>query len=158
MDLVNPPGGHETERELATIYRERYAPLMRVAYLLTGSNETAEDVVQDVFIRCSDRLSTVDEPNSYLRKAVVNACRSEHRRTSREPAPMPRPVAEPLPTHLVELQAALAALNDRQRAAIVLRYFVDIPDTEIAATLDCTPSTVRSLIRRGIAQLREALS
>ena len=58
---------------------------------------------------------------------------------------------------LVELHDALGRLPERQRAAIILRYFVDIPDAEIAAALNCKSSTVRSLIRRGIGNLKENL-
>jgi RNA polymerase sigma factor (sigma-70 family) len=146
-----------TEQIFDAAYREHFAPLMRVAFLMTGSNETAEDVVQDVFLRCRTRLGDLEHARSYLRAAVINECRSVHRRARRAPEPEP-PLHDEIPTELLDLRDALAALPWRQRAAIVLRYFVDTPDAQIADTLGCRPSTVRSLIRRGIANLREVLS
>ena len=139
------------------LYREHFAALVRVAFLMTGSNEAAEDVVHDTFLRCRSRLANLDHPRSYLRAAVVNECRSVHRRAVRARSELTAESAT-LPTELVELQDALSRLPWRQRAAIVLRYFADIPDDEIAHALGCRPSTVRSHIRRGIAQLKEVLA
>jgi DNA-directed RNA polymerase specialized sigma24 family protein len=65
--------------DLEALYRAHYPALMRLGYLFTGSNEAAEDVVHDVFVRAGGRLP-LDHPASYLRAAVVNACRSQHRR------------------------------------------------------------------------------
>ena len=62
-----------------------------------------------------------------------------------------------MPSHLVELADALAALPERQRAAIVLRYYVDLPEAEIAELLGCRPTTVRSLVARGMVALREVI-
>ena len=123
---------------------------------MTGSNEAAEDAVQDAFIRCRPKLGALDHPPSYLRTAVINECRSVLRRAKCRTAEGDVE-AEDLPADLLELRDALGRLPDRQRAAIILRYFVDIPDVEIAAALSCKPSTVRSLIRRGVASLKEAL-
>ena len=152
-----PATVREPDQDFAALYREHFPALMRVAFLLTGSNEIAEDAVQDTFIRCRGKLTDLDHPRSYLRAALVNECRSLHRRSRREPAftrqPEPR-----LETELVELQDALARLPWRQRTAIVLRYFADVPDAEIARMLRCRPVTVRSHIRRGITSLREVLT
>ena len=139
------------------LYREHFPTLVRVAFLISGSAEAAEDAVQDAFIRFRPRLATLEHPPSYLRAAVVNECRSAHRR-SRLAEPDPAVSETTLPTELVELRDALDRLPWRQRAAIVLRYFVDIPDDEIAAALHCRPSTVRSHLRRGIAKLKEVLT
>ena len=147
----------DQDHDFATLYREHFPALMRVAYLLTGSNEAAEDAVQDTFIRCRTKLADLDQPRSYLRAALVNECRSVHRRSHREPAFTREPEPQ-LATDLVELQDALARLPWRQRTAIVLRYFADVSDPEIARMLRCRPVTVRSHIRRGIARLREVLT
>jgi len=138
-------------------YRDHSAALVRVAYLLTGSQEGAEDAVHEAFLRCRTRLDTLEDPRSYLRAAVVNECRSAHRRLRRAAA-MPQDADPPVPVDLVELRDALDRLPFAQRAAIVLRYFVDVPDEAIAASLHCRPSTVRSHLRRGITTLREALA
>lgn len=141
----------------ADLYREHFAPLVRVAFLMTGSHEAAEDAVHETFLRCRTRLPTLDHPRSYLRAAVINECRSVHRRAALATRVPAGPTSE-MPNELVELQDALARLPWRQRAAIVLRYFVDIPDAEIAIALDCRPATVRSHIRRGLAALKEVLA
>lgn len=138
------------------LYRAHFPALVRVAFLMTGSRETAEDAVHDTFLRCRSRLAELDHPRSYLRAAVVNECRSVHRRAMRELRDPPTPVV--LPIELVELRDAMSRLPWNQRAAIVLRYFADVPDDEIASTLGCRPSTVRSHIRRGIATLKEVLT
>jgi len=155
------------ERELVTVkrqppvgmeetYRSLFAPLMRVALLMTGSNTAAEDAVHDVFVRCADRLDDLDHPPTYLRAAVVNECRAQHRRRQRARRLDAAPAAQ-LPEELVETLDALDRLTPRRRAAVVLRYFVDIHDDEIAQILGCRPATVRSLIRRALTDLREAL-
>lgn len=128
---------------------------------MTGSAAAAEDAVHEVFLRCIGRLESVDHPRSYLRAAVVNECRSQFRRGQRAERHRSEVVPSSeheLPHEVLETRDALAVLTPRQRAAVVLRYFVDIPDEEIAEVLGCRPATVRSLIHRALAQLREVLS
>ena len=138
------------------VYIAAYRDLLRVAFVLTGSAPAAEDVVQDVFARIGSRIDTLSEPASYLRVAVVNRCRSLHRRTVA--APTPDKASDTLmDVGLIELRDALMALPLRQRSAIVLRYLCDLPEEEIAASLKCRRSTVRTLVRRGLAELREVI-
>ncbi len=156
----------ETNSELDTggeeaFYRAFFPSLMRIGFCLTGSNEVAEDLVHDTFVRCAGRLATVRDPGPYLRAALVNACRSHHRRlalASRIHAVHRPRGAEALPVELVELRDVLLSLPLRQRSAVVLRYLVDLDDAEIAAVLHCRPATVRSLVHRGLARLRKDLS
>ena len=147
--------------ELDDLYEAHFTSLSRVAFLMTGSAAAAEDAVHEVFLRCLPRLAEIEHPASYLRTAVVNECRSQYRRV--ELADRHRRLTSPviddeLPHELMETREALAQLTDRQRAAVVLRYFVDIPDGEIAKVLGCRPGTVRSLIHRALETLREELS
>src|SRR6476660_1323606 len=98
--------------------------MVRLAFLLTGSAETAQDVVQDAFVSAHRAWSRVREPKAYLRRAVVNACTSHHRRAFRAR----RAHAQSPGPGVVELGAdemfdVLATLPARQRAAIVLRYW-----------------------------------
>jgi RNA polymerase sigma-70 factor (sigma-E family) len=153
-------GDRQTERSeagsLEDLYRLRYEPMVRLAVLLLGTEATAEEVVQDCFIRVGRRWDKVDHPVAYLRAAVVNACRSQRRRAGLE-----RAHAHAAPEE-VELEAdevwdALARLPYRQRAALILRFYEDLADREIAETLGCRPATVRSLVHRGLNQLREVL-
>jgi RNA polymerase sigma factor (sigma-70 family) len=135
------------------VYATAYRDLLRVAFVLTGSGAAAEDVVHDVFCRVGPRIAQLDNPAAYLRVAVVNQCRSIHRRMLRAPRP-DRPPEVVLDTGLTELSDALQELPARQRTAIVLRYLCDLPEREIAEILDCRPTTVRTLIHRGLADLR----
>jgi DNA-directed RNA polymerase specialized sigma24 family protein len=147
--------GFESET-LDSLYRAHYPTMMRLGFLLTGSNETAEDLVHDVFARAGRQLP-LDHPASYLRAALVNACRSHGRRValSRRHSPPGAPLV--MPRELVEFRDVLLQLPVRRRAAVVLRYFCELGDLEIAELLECKPSTVRSLVRRGLADLREVL-
>ncbi len=148
----------ESSEVLADLYREHFASLMRVAYLLSDSAASAEDAVHEVFVRCAPRLPAISHPPSYLRAAVVNECRAEHRRRARRAAGPVPDEGEDLPHEVLETRQALQRLSPKKRAAVVLRYFVDIPDEEIANVLDCRPATVRTLIRRAIRDLRKDLA
>jgi RNA polymerase sigma-70 factor (sigma-E family) len=136
-----------------TFCRDAYAPMVRLAFLLTSSLETAEDLVQDVFARAYPRWVTITEPSAYVRRAVVNACHSHHRRRFRERAHPPRR-PDPVELDADELFDVLATLPARMRSAIVLRYYQDLAEDDIAAILGCAPGTVRSLVHRGLARLR----
>jgi RNA polymerase sigma factor (sigma-70 family) len=138
------------------VYAAAYRELLRVAYVLTGSGPAAEDVVHDVFCKVGPRIGQLDNPAAYLRVAVVNRCRSLHRRRVRTPQIDP-PAGVELDVGLVELREALAELPARRRTAIVLRYLCDLPDREIADILDCRLATVRSLVHRGLDDLRQTI-
>ena len=141
-----------TEAVYATVYRD----LLRVAFVLTGSAPAAEDVVHDVFAKVGPHIDTLAEPAAYLRVAVVNRCRSLHRRTVATPTP-DQPTDSMMDVGVIELRDALIALPIRQRSAIVLRYLCDLSEEEIAGILKCRRSTVRTLVRRGLAELREVI-
>jgi len=153
-----PDSGSDVGGVLAELFRRSWADLVRLATFLTGSVPAAEDLVQDVFLRFGVRPAPLpDDPARYLRTSVVNACRSYHRRRlleHRHRPGLPHPgIDDP-----GELWDVLDRLTIRQRTAVVLRYYLDLPEDEIAAVLRCRPSTVRSLVRRGLARLREELS
>jgi RNA polymerase sigma factor (sigma-70 family) len=135
------------------VYQAAYRDLLRVAFLLTGSGQVAEDVVHDVFCRIGPRIAELENPPAYLRVAVVNQCRSLHRRFARAPRLEP-PADATLDAGLVEMRGALQALPTKQRTAVVLRYLCDLPDAEIADIIGCRATTVRTLVFRGLAQLR----
>jgi RNA polymerase sigma factor (sigma-70 family) len=142
---------------LDAVYREHFASLMRLAFLMLGSNDAAEDLVHEVFLRCADRWSDLENPASYLRVSVVNACRREFRRRARLTDVMAE-VAEAAPTSgSVDLRRALLALGPRKRAAVVLRFYEDMSFDDVAGALGCAPSTARSLVRRAMNEMRGAL-
>ena len=149
-----------TACSLAEAYRLYHDDLVRQAYLLVGSAEEAADLVQDVFVRCHRHWAKVKEPAPYLRRAVVNAAQSYHRRNfvrRRRSDGDPRAAAIQVFVAGDELHDVLAALDYRQRAAIVLRFYADLSEKEIAATLGCRPGTVGSLIHRGLEQLKKVI-
>jgi DNA-directed RNA polymerase specialized sigma24 family protein len=133
-----------------------------LAYLITGSEVLAEDVVHDAVVAASRHWAGIDSPDPYLRRAVVNRARSAHRTSGREQAKVARlggmAAAPPLEPAVDETWALLRRLPDRQRQALVLRFYEDLPDAEIARLLGCRPATVRSLVHRGLAAVREVLS
>ena len=145
------------DASLAALYRQEYAPMVRLAHLVTGFNEVAEDVVQDAFVRMYRNWDRADQPGAYLRTIVVNGCRTWHRRRrlERERLPQPRPPGVDAEVH--ELLDALAHLGVRQRTALVLRFYLDMSEAEVAQVLGCRPGTVKSLVHRGLRQLEEVI-
>jgi RNA polymerase sigma factor (sigma-70 family) len=142
---------------LIGLYRARYLPLVRLAFLLTGSNDQAEEIVQEAFIRIRTRTDVADL-GSYVRAVVVNRCRDHHRHVGVERRVALRLARDEAVFDAVdELKDALAALPTRQRAVIVLRYYEGLSELEIAELLGCRPGTVKSLAHRGLAALREVL-
>lgn len=139
------------------LFTEQRDDLVRLAYFLTGSRSVAEDVVQDAFVELHRRRATVRTPGAYLRTSVVNGSRMHHRRTTRERARFADLVPTAVQPETIVVLDALADLPVRQRAALVLRYYEDRPEAEIAEILGCRPATVRSLVRRGLAALRKAM-
>ena len=151
---------------LADLY-VTYAPeAIRLAFLLTGDRALAEDLVQDAFARLVGRLRHLRQPNAfdpYLRRTVVNLATSHFRHQRVERAYLQREVAAPRregnPNETLDetMHAVLLHLPQRQRAAIVLRFYEDLSDVQAAEILRCSPGTVRSLVSRGMKALREEL-
>lgn len=140
------------------LYRLHQPGLKRLAWLITGSDAVAEDLVHDVFVRSAARFGSLDDPASYLRTAVVNACRRHHRLSKRSGLRAPDVVQrEPATADAIAVRRALMAMTPRRRAAVVLRYYADLSHEAIADTLGCRPATARSLVRRGLDDLRGAL-
>jgi len=140
-------------------YRAHYESLVRLGFLLTFSEDVARDLVHDVFVRVYRRFDGLDDPLPYLRRSVVNASRSWHRRRrlERSRSGAAEPVGD-VTLEADELFDVLARLPTRQRAAIVLRFYEQMTDNEIAALLHCRPGTVASLVHRGCARLRGAIA
>jgi RNA polymerase sigma-70 factor (sigma-E family) len=141
-----------------SIYEREHDGLIRLAYLITGSQQTAEDLVQDTFIRVMARLTPEDEPGAYLRRSVINACYSHHRRSWREVQTDPefhQPSYQD--QREVEMWDALAELPARRRAVIVMRYYLDMSEAEVAETLGCRLGTVKSTAHRALKDLKRML-
>ena len=150
--------------ELFAAHHER---LLRLAILVGGDRAAAEDAVADVFARLLRRghrgVAEASDPVAYLNRAVVNelrgAARRAHRR-SRRPWPAELPTPSDFASGLEErdrVMRALAALNHRQRAVIVLRFYEDLTEPAIARQLDMPLGTVKSILSRAMPILRQQL-
>ena len=154
-----------TERgRLETLYAAHAPDAARLAYLLTGDRALAEDLTQEAFVRMFGRFRDLRNPEAfgaYLRKTVVNLSKSHFRRKSVERTYLEKesrlPNA-PGPAAPDEMWDALRALRPRQRAAIVLRYYEDLSEAQTADVLGCAVGTVKSLVARGLQQLRAGLT
>ena len=135
--------------------------LLRTAYLLTRDAGHAEDLLQTALARAWRAWGRIDgAPEPYVRRIMVNTYATWWRRRWRTEAPtavLPEPAAAS-PEDAVDqrewLWAALGKLPRRQRAAVVLRYYEDLPETEVAALLGCSVGTVKSQTSRALAKLR----
>lgn len=139
------------------LYDSTYDGLVRVAFLLLGSDDQAEDVVQEAFSRAIRRWDRIDDPAAYLKWSVVNGCRDAIRRRSIESRYRLRrtPDRDHVAAPQVPLLDALARLSPRQQAVIVMRYYADMREIDVAAVLRCSVATVKSLNRRALAILRK---
>ena len=143
------------EPDFDEFFRSTYRWAVRLAHVLVGDQATAEDVVQDAYARVQPRFGDVDNPGAFLRVAVVNACRSHLRSRGREVARLRRWVTrgEAVEPEYHELLDAIDALPHRQKVVVVLRYYEDLSEREIASVLGCRPGTVKSLAARAMATL-----
>jgi len=161
------PAGTLTADEAVTqLYSNHYRSLVRLANLLLRDEPAAEEVVQECFIAMHDgwgRLQEEDRALSYLKQAVVNRSRSVLRHRSvvdRKPAP-DQPSAGDDAIALLERSAvisALRALPDRQRQALVLRYYADLSEAQVAEMMGISKGAVKSHTARGMSSLRRALA
>lgn len=153
---------------LVECYERDYVSLHRLAYLMLGDRDLAEDVVQEVFLRTFSgwrRLREPERAGAYLRAGVLNMCRSRMRRRyveQRGNAAVSHPEAAEndqtadaagatwLATAMLE---AVRALPPRQRAAVVLRYYADLSEAEMAVAMHCAPGTVKSQLSKARASL-----
>lgn len=154
------PADSPTASTFDRLFTAQYATTVRLAHLLTGSNAVAEDLAQEAFARVLPHLDAADNPAAYLRTATVNVCRNWHRSRGREQDRFRRHGAN----DVVAVSAASAELLDtirrlpyRQQAVLVLRYWLDLSEADIALTLDCRPGTVKSLHSRALDAIRKDL-
>jgi RNA polymerase sigma-70 factor (sigma-E family) len=162
-----PDAALQFEDAFSAFVRDNTSALLRTAYLLTGNGLAAEELVQDTLARLFpkwERVQAADVPLAYVRRSMSNGFINQRRRASRREfsyADVPeRPDERDPLTTLVErdrIWAGLAQLPDRQRAALVLRFYEDLDDHDTADALGCRVGTVRSLISRGLATLRERM-
>lgn len=151
---------------LATLHRDHYTSLVRLATLVLGDVGLAEQITQDAFVKLHLRwggLRRLDRAPAYLRSAVLNASRShlrhrkvsdrhDSRRTAAPAVETPEAAALGRADH-ERVVAALRRLPGRQREAIALRYYLDLPEAEIAAAMGVSAGSVKTHLHRGLAAL-----
>ena len=153
------------QEEFGQFMAARWPGLVRLAYGLTGDRWLAEDVAQAALASAYAawwRVRRADDPDAYVRRILVNTSNRRFRRRritehAREPGDLPdRAVADPcdLIGQRSALLSALRELPGRQRAIVVLRYWEDLSDAQVAAALGCAEGTVRSQASRALAKLR----
>jgi DNA-directed RNA polymerase specialized sigma24 family protein len=145
---------------LTELFADHAERLGRVAYLLVGSIDDAEDVVSTVFARVARReLSDIEDPVAYLGRAVANEAHSHHRRLWRQRRLVVRLQATPQAIGLgaTELLDALKVLNPVERTVVVLHYYDDRSIDEVAKLLDVPRGTAASAQSRALAKLRTVL-
>ncbi len=139
-------------------YRQQWPGAIRLATFTSGSAAAGEDIAQDVFQRMYLSWGTLLEPAAYLRVAVVNGCRSYHRkRKTEQHALLVLAARDGEMAPRGELDDVVAALPDRQRAVVRMRYWADLSEAEIADAMGCKTGTVKSLASRAKDRLAVAL-
>lgn len=167
---MNPPSW-DADDALDLLYSAHWRTLVRLSVLLVGDHGTAEEIVQDAFVAVHGRWRRLRDPDkalAYLRQAVVNRSRSalrhrgvvrRHAERQTDPPPAPDAAEGVLSSERrATVIAALAELPDRQREVLVLRYYLDLSEAEIAQDLGISRGAVKSHASRGAATLRARLS
>ncbi|MCA1834589.1 MAG: SigE family RNA polymerase sigma factor [Actinomycetota bacterium] len=152
----------EKDASFREFFEAEYRPLRRFGYLLTGDWSEAEDLTQDALLRTYrawSRIRDRERPGAYARTVLVNRHRSvlRHLKIVRKHATDEVEAVRLLGEDGLVVWDALLRLPERQRAALALRYYEDLPEAEIAVILDCPLGTVKSLIHRGLEKMRTQL-
>lgn len=147
----------EREAGFAALFDRERTAMVRVAFLLVGSEPFAEEIVQDAFATVYVRWDRIDNHGGFLRQCVVNGAKSALRRRSLERRKAVLLVDQGEPPAGRELLDALAKLPLTRRAVVVLRFYEGLTQQEIADALDLRIGTVKSNLHRGLAELREVL-
>ena len=161
-------GTQDRSLAVTALYHEHALSMIRVAHIMLGNRAAAEDVVQDAFCGLYRRwghLADKDKALGYVRSSVINGCRTVLRRRrlqdrimTYQPAAVSAETAALSSEERREVVQALRRLPERQREVLVLRYYLDLTDEQIADDLGITPSTIRSTRHRALAALERLLT
>jgi RNA polymerase sigma-70 factor (sigma-E family) len=147
--------------EVTSLFLAKRTQLVRLAHLMTGSNGVAEEIVQEAFLRLRQRTEGAGDLGGYVYVTVVNLARGHLRKRAVEErhvralGPDRTVTGDP---EIDETWAAMRRLPAGQRAVLVLRFYEDLPESEIARLLGCRLGTVKSRLHRGLGRLRKELS
>ena len=162
------PTGLEAGQRVSVLYQTHALALMKLAFLMTGDQSTAEDVVQDAFLGLYRRWRSLDDADKalgYLRISVLNGCRSVHRvRFRRQGITLDAPEDTASAEDIAilgeanrQVLVAIRRLPARQREAVVLRYYLDMTEDQAAQAMGVSRGTVKSATSRGLAALARML-
>jgi RNA polymerase sigma-70 factor (sigma-E family) len=165
---LDDPATWDADTAVSMLYTAHWNQLVRLATLLTRDGSVAEEIVQDAFVRFHSRWDRLADPtaaHAYLRASVVNGARSALRHRSveeryRQPGPPTPAGPEELAVRSdsdARVLAALHTLPRRQREVLILRYYSDLSEFEIAQALGLSRGAVKSHAHRGLASLKAAL-
>lgn len=172
VDKNSPAAADSARVGIVAVYETEFHGLARLAYLLCGSTQQADDLAHDAFVRLYEHWDRVNDPTkrrAYLRTILVNLVNSAHRRnfTVRRHAAAPLLTADPAATSAEdeaiwrsarpEVLTALSTLSERQRTAVVLRHWLNMTESEIAEAMGCSVGAVRTHIARGHQNLATRL-
>lgn len=156
------------ENVVTTLVAERGESLTRYAYLISGSQDDAADLVQDALVKTFGRLRngfTVRSAEAYVRRAILNTYLDGGRRTNRwrkisHLTAVPESVESPAPASedRIDLSSELMKLAPRERACLVLRYYEDLKVADIAETLDISAGAVKRYLSDGLAKLSDSMA
>lgn len=163
--IAGDRGGADATTPLEALYRAHASSAVRLAYVLLGDSGSAQDVAHEAFVRVGSRLLRLKGPDharAYLFKTTLNLCRSRMRRQKVERAAaermrVPDPQVQPDVAARDEMWAALLRVPVRQRSALYLRYYEDLSEVQAAEALGCSLSAMKSLVNRGLKELRAQL-
>lgn len=154
----------ERDAEFRDFYSAHVGRLRRLALMMVGDASRADDLAHDALLRCYVSWHRIrgDDPAPYVTRTLVNLCRNAQRRRSVEIRKTPRPPADVVDRsdrvdEALRVAAALSVLSPIRRAVVLLRFYDDLPESEIAAILDRPLNTIKSDLRRALEKLRPVL-
>jgi RNA polymerase sigma-70 factor (sigma-E family) len=156
------------EQRFAELYWRHASEAVRLAFLLTGDQHAAEDIAQDAFVRLLGRFQERKSPDAfeaYLRRTIVNLSRDRFRKlrserdyvAQKESSPSGQVMIAPQIEEREVIREALQTLPHRQRAALVLRFYLDLSEQQTADVLQCSLAAVKSLVTRATGALRQRM-
>ena len=154
----------ERDAEFRSFYMDQAPRLKRLALFMTGDSDRSADLAQEALLRAYRKWPRIrnEDPGPYVRATLVNLCRNDYRRKMVERRKQPDPQrdvqsSEPGVDESLRVAEALKVLSPIRRATLLLRFYEDMPEAEIARVLDRPLNTVKSDIRRGLERLRPVL-
>ncbi|MGH2755795.1 MAG: RNA polymerase sigma factor, partial [Actinomycetota bacterium] len=158
MNAADSSSRAQRRAGFAQVYCAYLPRATRVAYLLVGDRETAEDLVQEAFLRMAQRFHYILSPNSveaYLRRTIINLAHNYHRRRRLEVALLrrqgsPNNADFPDVGEQEQMWTLLQTLPMKQRAAVVLRFYEDLSEDDVATLLGTSAKAVNSLVARAM--------